>query len=292
MDSEEKAAALGLFPCVKVSPLPTDTGIPELLQFFVGLGPVLDIVFREELDQREAVVLFGSMMDYHGALQRYSLELNGQYVNVQPALRGDFYQAITATPERQQQRGKEQQVGAKVAAQGGAEREDNKTMRIPPKINNLVGGNGAGVGSGSGLHAGQATAPGSSQGQGQGPNHQGGGPGPAPGAPSQQGAGAGSSSSSAPVVKQRAPSRKVSPVVAGGKGSGDAKGSVIRLRGLPWGASRGDIIQFFRPGVVAGDGVTFVTRGGRATGEAYVRFASRDDAKVAMKKNREMIGNR
>jgi hypothetical protein len=75
--SEAKEDLLGTFPCVELRGLALETSVRDVLDFFVGLGPVLDIVLQP-MDVRrtaggapaaEAVVLFGNVLDYRGALQ-------------------------------------------------------------------------------------------------------------------------------------------------------------------------------------------------------------------------------
>ena len=65
------------------------------------------------------------------------------------------------------------------------------------------------------------------------------------------------------------------------------------MRGLPFSAGKEDIIDFFKDFVLSEDSVhvTF-NSGGRATGEAFVGFASAEDSKAAMAKNRMTIGSR
>lgn len=76
----------------------------------------------------------------------------------------------------------------------------------------------------------------------------------------------------------------------------DDEGPVIlRLRGLPWSATKEDIIQFFEPIVLAGgeDGVRMImSREGRASGEAYVTLETADDLPEAEKKHNQHIGRR
>jgi RNA recognition motif. (a.k.a. RRM, RBD, or RNP domain) len=78
------------------------------------------------------------------------------------------------------------------------------------------------------------------------------------------------------------------------KGDSKSNGSsVIRMRGLPYRASKAEVTAFFKGCVVADEGVIFVARpDGKATGEAYVHFASRDDMRTALRRDREMLGNR
>lgn len=88
---------------------------------------------------------------------------------------------------------------------------------------------------------------------------------------------------------------KAGPLAAGSsskpKGAaGDAKGTVIRMRGLPYRASKSEVMGFFKGCSIPEEGIAFVTRAdGRVTGEAYVRFATREDAKMGIRKDREMM---
>ncbi|CAN0234467.1 unnamed protein product, partial [Ectocarpus sp. 4 AP-2014] len=91
-----KDELLGDFPCVRLRGLAADTSVKDILDFFVGLGPVLDIVLEGGAAGEEvgAITLFGTLMDYHGALQRYSLQIKGRYIEVAPAIRADYYSAV------------------------------------------------------------------------------------------------------------------------------------------------------------------------------------------------------
>lgn len=82
------------------------------------------------------------------------------------------------------------------------------------------------------------------------------------------------------------------------KSSDDAKDfaehtGVLRLRGLPYSASKDDIMDFFRDFVLSEDSIHFTMNSeGRRTGEAFVEFVSAEDSKAAMVKDRKMLGNR
>lgn len=83
----------------------------------------------------------------------------------------------------------------------------------------------------------------------------------------------------------------------GGMGGGptgtDGGENVVRLRGLPFEASKGDIIKFFEGLDITNNGILLTTNyQGRATGEAFVQFANRDHVEEALKKNKESIGHR
>ncbi|XP_060536647.1 RNA-binding protein fusilli [Cylas formicarius] len=74
---------------------------------------------------------------------------------------------------------------------------------------------------------------------------------------------------------------------------------IVRMRGLPYDCSAKQVLDFFASGdnpctVMDGaDGVLFVRKpDGRATGDAFVLFASESDAPKALAKHRESIGSR
>merc|ERR1719309_1606652 len=82
----------------------------------------------------------------------------------------------------------------------------------------------------------------------------------------------------------------------GGFGAGantDGGENVVRLRGLPFEATKSDITKFFDGLDITNNGILLTTNyQGRATGEAFVQFANRDHVEEALKKNKESIGHR
>lgn len=68
---------------------------------------------------------------------------------------------------------------------------------------------------------------------------------------------------------------------------------VVRLRGLPFNCTEKEIMQFFSELEIVSDGVVLVTdRSGRNSGDAFVQFATQEMADEALKRDREVIGNR
>ncbi|XP_031489312.1 uncharacterized protein LOC116256907 [Nymphaea colorata] len=102
------------------------------------------------------------------------------------------------------------------------------------------------------------------------------------------------------VASEVADSRSISPrrPPPRMKSYDDAKDSmphtgVLKLRGLPFSATKEDILDFFKDFEVSEDNVHMVFNSdGRATGEAFVEFASAEDSKAAMIKDRMSIGSR
>jgi len=65
------------------------------------------------------------------------------------------------------------------------------------------------------------------------------------------------------------------------------------MRGLPFSATRQDVLNFFGGLEVIEDSIKFATRSdGRVTGEAYVEFDSGATATEALKRDRGMMGSR
>eukprot|EP00850_Spirogloea_muscicola_P012074 SM000077S21548 [mRNA] locus=s77:144588:147856:+ [translate_table: standard] len=71
------------------------------------------------------------------------------------------------------------------------------------------------------------------------------------------------------------------------------RSDVVRLRGLPFSATEGDIADFFKGLELGPDGVVIcVNFQGRSTGQAYVQFVSTEQANKALDRNRQHIGSR
>lgn len=67
----------------------------------------------------------------------------------------------------------------------------------------------------------------------------------------------------------------------------------LRMRGLPFSATKEDIFHFFEGYNPVQESIVLTYRNdGRATGEAYVGFATPDDAKRAMDLHRRSMGSR
>lgn len=77
-----------------------------------------------------------------------------------------------------------------------------------------------------------------------------------------------------------------------GKESAEHTG-ILRLRGLPFSASKDDIMDFFKDFVLAEEAIHIIMNSeGRPSGEAYVEFANAEDSKAAMSKDRMTLGSR
>ncbi|XP_048838362.1 heterogeneous nuclear ribonucleoprotein H2-like isoform X2 [Brienomyrus brachyistius] len=72
-----------------------------------------------------------------------------------------------------------------------------------------------------------------------------------------------------------------------------AQDGVVKLRGLPFSCTVEDVTQFFSGLDIVENGVTFaLDKRGRSSGIAFVEFASQEMADLALKRDREEIGNR
>lgn len=68
---------------------------------------------------------------------------------------------------------------------------------------------------------------------------------------------------------------------------------VLKLRGLPFSATKEEIIEFFNGFVLTEDSVHITSMpDGRPTGEAFVEFAGPEDSEAAMEKDRKSLGSR
>lgn len=72
--------------------------------------------------------------------------------------------------------------------------------------------------------------------------------------------------------------------------------TVLRLRGLPWTATASEVEKFFEDAIKienpSNDILIVLNFHGRATGEAYVKFGSFEDAQAAICKDRAVMGHR
>lgn len=68
---------------------------------------------------------------------------------------------------------------------------------------------------------------------------------------------------------------------------------ILKLRGLPFSATKEDIIEFFNGFVLSEDSIHITSLSdGRPTGEAFVEFNSAEDSEAAMEKDRKTLGSR
>ncbi|KAK9692355.1 hypothetical protein RND81_09G258600 [Saponaria officinalis] len=86
--------------------------------------------------------------------------------------------------------------------------------------------------------------------------------------------------------------------IAGGRPNDDVNEPVkhtgiIKMRGLPFSATKEDVTEFFNGFVLKEDSIHITFNpNGRPTGEAFVEFASVEDSEAAMEKDRKTLGSR
>ncbi|XP_074298072.1 uncharacterized protein LOC141628886 [Silene latifolia] len=68
---------------------------------------------------------------------------------------------------------------------------------------------------------------------------------------------------------------------------------ILKLRGLPFSATKEDVTEFFNGFLLAEDSIHITFNlNGRPTGEAFVEFASVEDSEAAIEKDRKTLGSR
>ncbi|XP_030458691.1 uncharacterized protein LOC115679229 isoform X2 [Syzygium oleosum] len=86
--------------------------------------------------------------------------------------------------------------------------------------------------------------------------------------------------------------------ISRGKSSNERKDSaehtgILRLRGLPFSAGKDDVLEFFKDFELSEDSIHIVFNSeGRPSGEAFAEFASAEDSRAAMAKDRMTLGSR
>jgi len=255
-------AVLGPFPCARLRNLPFDATLEDILILFQGLV-VIDVVL---IGQGEAFVIFANPMDYQMALQRDRQTIGRSFVSITPGSRSDYYSAIATQQWQEQQGGPPVRSSDEIHMGEDHHHRDAKGTELFGMISSSYPGQASGVG-----HIG---------GRGDG---------------SRRGV---SGSLGAGSIGGRGNSGRVNPpgVIVKRTGGGIQVGEhtgFLRMRGLPFSASKEDIYVFFEDYNTVSDSIVLTYRSdGRATGEAYVQFESSDDSKRAMELHRKMMGQR
>lgn len=283
---------LGPFPCVRISRLPFETSPEDILLIFQGLV-VLDLVilphsYSQHGPGGEAFVVFGNPMDFQLALQRHRLHIGHQYVEVYQGKRADYYAAVSSMmqqydPHRGDEAGKgegnlESHQGNVWSASGVHHTTPSQVLRTPlmQDVAKNTGKTPGGPGGHTHTHALAHT---------QHHTHHSTYP-KQPLSSSGGRPGRGSGESIRPKGAGRGSSR------GGGIQVGDHTG-FLRMRGLPFTATKGEIYEFFEIYEPILESVCLTYRSdGRATGEGYIAFAKADNAKEAMALHRNTMGSR
>lgn len=290
---------LGPFPCVRVRGIPYDVNLEDVMAFFQGLV-ILDVVVLNPSQhpkaqgKGEAFVVFSNPMDFHMALQRDKAVLIGHTIEVFHGKRADYYGAIAA---EHAVNGPPVPAGANSYLMGGSSAlPHNASLNSSYGSSSLQqatsGTSGAGgMGGMGGMPQMENLSLGGGMGDfggndAMGARGGGGGGGSGSGYPGVHGV-HGAMPGGAMRPGQTRPTSR-----GGGIREGEHTG-FLRMRGLPFSATRQEILDFFKDFEPLEDSVCLTCRSdGRATGESYVAFNSPDDAKKAMSLHRSTMGTR
>ncbi|KAF3330168.1 heterogeneous nuclear ribonucleoprotein F [Carex littledalei] len=93
--------------------------------------------------------------------------------------------------------------------------------------------------------------------------------------------------------RRNAPPPKPKPSADGPKDDHAVHTGVLRMRGLPFSATKEEIMDFFREFELTENRIHLVlNRDGRPSGEAFVEFENAEESKAAMKNDRMTLGSR
>eukprot|EP00560_Eucampia_antarctica_P007391 CAMPEP_0197824720 /NCGR_PEP_ID=MMETSP1437-20131217/1940_1 /TAXON_ID=49252 ORGANISM="Eucampia antarctica, Strain CCMP1452" /NCGR_SAMPLE_ID=MMETSP1437 /ASSEMBLY_ACC=CAM_ASM_001096 /LENGTH=375 /DNA_ID=CAMNT_0043424463 /DNA_START=132 /DNA_END=1259 /DNA_ORIENTATION=+ len=277
-------AVLGPFPCARLRGLPFDAMPEDVLAFFQGLV-VLDVVVVANSFGRgsgEAFVVFPNPMDFQVALQRDRQSMGHRYIEVFQGKRSDYYAAIASLfkqagqselPAEGETIRNTQDSSVQGNAWSGPAPPSSPDAVLIPLMQQLGSG-------GVSNHAPGTTAVGSNAGASKGS-------GGASSVGSREGRATGDGARGA---KGGHPGRGMRQ--GGGIQVGEHTG-YLRMRGLPFSASKKDIFEFFKEYKPIEDSIVLTYRGdGRATGEGYIAFNQPNDAEDAMSLHKSTMGSR
>jgi len=293
--SDPLESILGPFPCARLRGLPFEASIQDVLVFFHGLL-VLDVVVSSRHDGSgrgvgEAFVIF-SPVDFQIALQHNRQNMGRRYIEVFPAKRADYYSAICAQ------------------------------YHVPGNLNTATPAGDNPTHASSTVWTEKGPTQATVMMQHLHLNHQQHHPlHPTPYYPHQQqhhpinrhggrhnhdgrfgrvsrGGRFNNYRSSQQLQWQN--QGGATPVLNANQGSSNATTierehtGYLRMRGLPFAATKENVVEFFKDFPPDLDSIIFSYRAdGRSTGEAYVQFTTAEEAKSAMQSlNRNMMGTR
>jgi RNA recognition motif. (a.k.a. RRM, RBD, or RNP domain) len=305
---------LGPFPCVRLRGMPFEATVDDVLQFFQGLV-ILDVVMVVRNDGRgagESLVIFTNHMDLNMALSRDKQHMGRRYIEIFQAKRMDYYHAVTSQMSLHSDPRGMNSMHSSSGHHGGhhhahssqhqfggnsssSNRHSSGPMHISSSMNSgahhLHGAHqqqhhniANSSHTGSHHHGMNSSHSGMQQQTGVSPNLGNTGSG-------------GDHSSANQLQQQHQQSSAISTVIPSSGNSSSAvphvHTGVIRMRGLPFSATKADIVSFFQGLSVLEESVQFVVRSdGRVTGEAFVTLASSSEAEAAMLRNGNHIGSR
>jgi len=270
---------LGPFPCARVRGLPFDASLEDVLVFFQGLV-VLDVVVMGNSygqGSGEAFVVFANPMDFQMALQRDRQSMGPRFIEVFQGKRSDYYAAIAMQFKTQSHQNgfvgdgediNPQETSNQGNVWAGSNATSSQVLRTTSVVNKGadlgLGSHNIGRGTNIASNKGSGGLVGNRTGRGMGDTRPRGG-----NAAAGRGSGRG-----------------------GGIQVGDHTG-YLRMRGLPFTATKKEIFDFFQSYDPMEDSITLTYRSdGRATGEGYIAFKSPDNAKDAMALHRNTMGSR
>lgn len=281
-------ALLGPFPCARVRGLPFEATLEDVLVFFQGLV-VIDVVLISNEESGEAFVVFANPMDFQMGLQRDQQNMGNRYLEIFQGKRSDYYAAIASQHHHWH-------------AVGGL--LDSNGLMEGPSGEKAAAGTICGVEDPTAF-SGEATPSFSadvSAWRKSGP------PSPAHTSTTHKGRGPGNNTGGS-TYRIRGGNYSGRGGNYGGRGhKGNYRGGgshhgggirdgphtgFIRMRGLPFQATKQDILGFFKDYKPIESSILLTYRvDGRATGEGYVAFGDAADAKAAMTMHRSTIGSR
>ena len=258
------------FPVVRLRGLPFNAGELDVLEFFAGLEAVDALVVRRDgRTTGEAYVVFSNVMQMDFALQKNRASMGRRYIEVFRSKKAEYYHAVAAAVRESQTNGARESLHAAtssaLAGASGAYGDngaygDASVVAGDGTQQAFVGGHHAAVGASA--YGGAAYAGGAPHGQ--------------------------------PPMPHGVPG-----VGRGGAAAAAEHTGVLKLRGLPFSATKDDIIGFFGGAgeleltPLVHDSIHIVTSlDGRPSGVAFAEFQSPEEAKIAMARDRQSMGTR
>ena len=258
------------FPVVRLRGLPFNAGELDVLEFFAGLEAVDALVVRRDgRTTGEAYVVFSNVMQMDFALQKNRASMGRRYIEVFRSKKAEYYHAVAAAVRESQTNGARESLHAAtssaLAGASGAYGDngaygDASVVAGDGTQQAFVGGHHAAVGASA--YGGAAYAGGAPHGQ--------------------------------PPMPHGVPG-----VGRGGAAAAAEHTGVLKLRGLPFSATKDDIIGFFGGAgeleltPLVHDSIHIVSSlDGRPSGVAFAEFQSPEEAKIAMARDRQSMGTR
>jgi len=281
-------ALLGPFPCARARGLPFEATLEDVLVFFQGLV-VIDVVLVSHEESGEAFVVFANPMDFQMGLQRDHQNMGNRYLEIFQGKRSDYYAAIASQHHHWHGVGSLLDNNGLIEGQLGEKNLSGTIPGIddPPDIaaeqsQSLTAEGAVWRKSGSRSPALRNTTQ-----KARGPGNNNGGS-----SYRVRGDNYGGRGGNYGGRGYKGNCRGWGNHHGGGIRDGPHTG-FIRMRGLPYQATKQDVLDFFKDYKPIESSVLLTYRvDGRSTGEGYVAFDDAADAKAAMTMHRSTIGSR